>query len=49
MVYMQSGVLNDYIRGECLNLIRFLNTVKIQYWQDWNEHVTQKDNARATQ
>lgn len=44
MIYMQKGDLHDYIKRDCLNLVRFVETVKNVYWSDWDKEIT-KSNA----
>ncbi len=42
-VYHDRGPLNEYVKNECPNILKYIENIKNTYWPDWNDHVREKE------
>ena len=39
LIYQDCGVLTDFVHNKCPNIIRYINTIKNNFWPDWLENI----------
>lgn len=39
VVLQRCSDITDYVESECPNIIRYVNTIRDNFWPDWNEHI----------
>ena len=35
-----------YSKAECPNIQKYAETIKKEYWKDWNENIVEKEEAK---
>jgi len=38
ILYHSTGVLYDYLKADCPNLLRYVETIKNEFWKDWDDN-----------
>lgn len=45
-LWNDTGIVHNYLKADCQNLVRHSENIKATYWKDWNNHLLRvKDNS----
>lgn len=39
MYYLHCGEISDFLLTECSNIVRYLDTIRDDFWPDWQDHI----------